>query len=307
MNRIEVFYPFFTKKALTFTMDDGNMKYDRMLLDILEPAGIKGTFNLCSDFHEGRERETREFYRGYEIANHSKYHPLVNLDGVEYVISPDHFDPETADKRLIYKVEGLDGFFWRMQPNGWRQMVFEDDFMRYVADGIKELNEIFGEGLVKDFAWPYGEQNNSCVKEKVKKIHRYVRKTGCTLDRDDFALPKDKKAWSYNADHTNLLGVMEKYEAYPNDGELKFFAFGVHSIDFERDLRWDDLRIFAERYGNRQDTYWYASVGEIFDYEEATLLLEITDSTVTNRSKLTLYLTVDGERISFLPGKTISI
>ena len=43
MKSIEFFYPSFTKKALTFTIDDGNMKYDAMLLDILKPAGIKVT------------------------------------------------------------------------------------------------------------------------------------------------------------------------------------------------------------------------------------------------------------------------
>lgn len=237
MKRIEFFYPSFTKKALTFTIDDGNMKYDSIFIGILEPAGIKGTFNLCSNFHEGREDITREFYQGYEIANHSKYHPLVNFDGVEYVISDDAFDSEMADKGYIYRVDGADGFYWRMQPNGWRQMVFEDKFITCVEDGKNELNKIFGGGSVKDFAWPYGEQNNSFVKEYVKKTHRYVRKTGCTLDRDGFSLPKDKKAWSYNANHMNLLEVMERYEAYPNDGELKFFAFGVHSIDFEKDSK----------------------------------------------------------------------
>ena len=307
MKRIELFYPLFTKKALTFTMDDGNMKYDAMLLDILKPAGIKGTFNLCSNIHEGREEITREFYRGYDIANHSKYHPLVNYDGVEYIIADEAFDSETANKDYIYRVEGHDGFYWQMQPNGWRQMVFEKDFIKFVEYGKRELDEIFGEGSVRDFVWPYREQDNAAVKEYIRRTHRSARKTGCTIDLDGFSIPKDKKAWSYNANHINLLEVMEKYEAYPDDGDLKFFAFGVHSIDFERDSKWDDLKLFAKKYGNRPDTYWYASVGEIFDYEEALSLLEIKDTSVNNRSSITLYLAIDGERISISPGEIIKI
>lgn len=305
MKRIEFYYPSFTKKALTFTIDDGNMKYDRMLLDILEPAGIKGTFNLCSDIHKGREKETREFYRGYGIANHCKYHPLVNFDGVEYVVSDEPFRPESSDHGKIYKVEGKDGFFWVMRPNGWRQMIYEEDFIRYVKEGLDELGEIFGGG-VKDFAWPYGEQNNAVVKEYVNSVHRSVRKTGPTIDLDGFAIPK-KLGWSYNANHLNLLEVMEKYEAYPDDGELKFFAFGVHSIDFERDSKWDVLKEFAKKYGNRPDTYWYATVSEIFDYEEATARLEVTDSTATNMSDIPLYVSVDGEKTVIAPGESVGI
>ena len=306
MKSIEFFYPSFTKKALTFTIDDGNMKYDAMLLDILKPAGIKGTFNLCSNIHKGREEECREFYRGYGIANHCKHHPLVNLDGVETLISTEPFDPDTSDKRYVYRV-GESEFYWRMQPNGWRQMVFEDDYIALAEAGLKELNDIFGEGSVRDFVWPYGEQSNSKVKEYLYRTHRSIRKTGCALDRDGFNLPSDKKEWMYNANDSNLLVAMEKYEAYPDDGNLKFFSFGVHSIDFERDSKWDDLREFASKYGNRPDVFWYASVGEIFDYGEAVSLVEITDGAVINRSGLTVYLAVGGEKKALSPGEMIRL
>ena len=295
MGKVSFFYPGFVRKAITFTIDDGNMKYDEMLLNILKPAGIKGTFNLCSNLHEGKEAQTKEFYIGYEIANHCKHHPLVNCSD-DLMVSEDEFNEQTSDAKFLYKVDGKEGFYWQMQPNGWRHMVFEDTYIRLVDEGLAELSEIFGQGSVRDFVWPYREMANDKVKEYVKKTHRSVRKTGCTLDTTGFAIPSDKHAWSYNANHINLLEVMEKYESYPNDGALKFFAFGVHSIDFERDDKWGDLSVFAEKYGNRPDTYWYASVGEIFDYEEALSSLEITESSVENTSNLTVYLEINGER-----------
>ena len=307
MKRIEYFYPNFSRKALSFTIDDGNMKYDAILLDILKPAGIKGTFNLCSNLHEGREAETVEFYRGYDIANHCKYHPLVNLDGENLVISDDQFDANTSDPRFLYRVDGNDRFYWQMQRNGWRQLTFEDDYIAFVKDGLSELNALFGEGTVKDFVWPYGERKNAKVFEFVKSMHRSVRKSGCTLDSTGFAIPADKYAWNYNANHTNLLEVMEKYEAYPDDGELKFFAFGVHAIDYENDQKWDDLRTFATKYGNRPDTYWYASVGELFDYEEAIAEVTITDFTVENHSDKAVYMAIDGKRTILEAGAEISI
>ena len=307
MKKIEFFYPSFTKKALTFTIDDGNMVEDAKLLAILAPAGIKGTFNLCSNIHLDIVERTKAFYSGYDIANHSKHHPLVNFDGIEYVISNDTFDPQVSDPTKIYKVDGRDGFFWLMRPNGWRQMVFEEDFLNYIKEGKEELEGIFSDREVKDFVWPYGEQNNAAAHDLIKKIHRSSRKTGCTRDTTSFDIPSDKYAWSYNADDNSLLEVMEKYEAYPDDGRLKFFAFGVHSVDFERDGKWGDLKEFALKYGNRPDTYWYASVGEIFDYEEAIASVKVIDGEIVNLSSLAIYLKLDGEKMIIAPNSKATI
>lgn len=306
MKDIKFLYPSLTRKALTFTIDDGNFKYDKMFLDILAPVGIKGTFNLCSNFHEGKEDFTREFYTGYGIANHCKYHPLVNYDGVEYTVSDEEFDEHTSDTGKVYPVKGENGFFWVIRPNGWRKMIFEPDFSRYAVEGQKELRLIFGEDAVRDFVWPYGEQNNAEVHKTIAKTHRSSRKTGCTFDLDGFAIPKDKYAWSYNANHANLLEYMKVYEEYPDDGELKFFSFGVHSIDFETSGKWDDLRIFADTYGNRPDTYWYASVEDIFDYEEAVFALEISDTEIRNPSTLTVYFELDGKVVTLKSKETYS-
>ena len=304
---IKLCYPGFLRKALTFTIDDGNLKYDQMLLDILKPAGIRGTFNLCSNVNVGQEDFLREFYRGYGIANHCKYHPFVNFDGVELVIRDEEFDEKTADPSFIYPVKEREGFYWQIKPNGWRQMTFRDNFIKCVKDGLDELNAIFGEGTVRDYVWPYGYQPSAAVNEFINKTHRSSRRTGCTLDTTGFALSEDKYIWSYNANHMNLLEVMEKYEAYPDDGELKFFAFGVHSIDFERDNKWEDLKAFAEKYGNRPDTYWYASVEEIFDYEEATAMLEISDTEIKNPSNIEVYLEIDGNKASIKPNSALRI
>ena len=307
MKSIKFLYPSLKRKALTFTIDDGNLKYDEMLLDILKPAGIKGTFNLCSNIHEGKEDLIREFYRGYGIANHCQYHPLVNFDGVEYPISNEKFDEATSDPKYVYPVEGREGFFWLMRPNGWRHMIFEPDFSRYVEEGQRELKAIFGENASRDYVWPYGKQDSASVMETIKRLHRSSRQTGCTLDKDGFAIPRDKYAWSYNANDMNLLEVMEKYEAYADDGELKFFAFGVHSVDFERDGKWDDLRTFAKLYGNRPETYWYASVEDIFDYEEAVKTLLITETEIKNPSTVEVYLEVDGKAMSVKPESVLKI
>ena len=307
MSKIEVCYPSFTKKAITFTIDDGNMVYDKKLTDILAPAGIRGTFNLCSNIHEGREEETLAFYSEYDVSNHCKHHPLINYDGVDYILSEDEFDEATADDSRIYRASGRPGFFWVKRPNGWRHMVFEDDFLSYIKEGKEELERLFCGREIKDYVWPYGNQDNAAAHEFIKKTHRSSRITGCTAGKDAFNIPLDKYAWSYTANHLNLLEIMEEYEAYPDDGELKFFAFGVHSIDFERDERWDSLRAFAEKYGNRPDVYWYTTIGELFDYDEAVRMLEKDSKRLINRSSSNIYLKIDGEPTVLGAGEEVLI
>ena len=113
--------------------------------------------------------------------------------------------------------------------------------------------------------------------------------------------------WTYNAHNATLLDVMKLYESYPDDGKLKFFSFGVHSIDFERANNWCDLETFAERYGSRPNDYYYASVGDILDYEDAVNSAIITETEIINNSNLPLYIKIDGGKLTILPQSSYKI
>ena len=95
MRKVDInFFPGWTRKSVTFSIDDGNIPMDTKFLSIVRPAGILGTFNLCSHWTDKMSpAEYREFYRGYEIANHCKYHPQVFSDTMRFVISDEKFDP----------------------------------------------------------------------------------------------------------------------------------------------------------------------------------------------------------------------
>ena len=107
--------------------------------------------------------------------------------------------------------------------------------------------------------------------------------------------------WSYGANHSNMTERAEEFEALDTDGELRWFCFGVHSHDFENNNCWYVLENFAKKYGNRPEDYWYATVGEIFKYEDATKAAKIEDNRIFNNSDLTLYATVDGECVEIAP------
>ena len=309
MKRIDAaFYPCWTRKAITFTIDDGNIAMDRRLLDIVKPAGIKGTFNLCSNINlRLSAEELRAFYDGYEIANHCKNHPYAFSDGVNYKLSKDKLDEKNADETVAYMTD-VDGIYMTMLYGRWRGACDKEYYCRYADEGRAELEAIFGEGSIRSFVWPYGEQNNSGVTEHLKAQGYYgIRKTGCLEDSTSFAPPADWNAWSYNTDHAGLLRVADMYERYPDDGELKFFSFGVHSVDFETFGKWDDLCEFARKYGSRPNEFYYATVGDIYDYIKALEMAVITENSIENRSEIPLYVKIDGVKTVLSPGQSVTL
>ena len=295
MKKIDLnYYPAWTRKSITFTIDDGNVPLDRKFLDITEPAGLKGTFNLTTPLKRLTTEEYREFYKGYEISNHCRYHAYPFTEETTREIKNELFDRDTADRAYGYltEEEGL----YRIFTYGWTYLAEDAKYMECVDKCQKELEDVFGKGKIRGYVWPCGLQYNDKVIEAVKSYgFQAVRKTGCVEDSTGFALPADRMMWSYNANYKDMTEVAEKYESWPDDGELKFFCFGVHSHDFENAGRWDVLIDFCAKYGNRPNDFWYASVGEIMDYEDAVKAVVISDTEICNPSNVDLYIKIDGE------------
>ena len=307
MKKIDLhYYPAWTRKSITFTIDDGNVPLDRKFLDITEPAGLKGTFNLKTPMKYLTPEGYREFYKGYEIANHCRYHAYAITEETKREIKNELFNKETADRAYGYltEEEGL----YRIFTYDWTYVADDEKYMKCVDECQKELEEVFGKGKIRGYVWPCGLQHNDNVIEAVKKYgFQSVRKTGCLEDTTGFALPADRMMWNHNANYQDMLEVGEKYEAYPDDGELKFFCFGVHSHDFENAGRWDVLIDFCAKYGNRPNDFWYASVGEIMDYEDAVKAVTVTETEIKNPSNIDLYIKIDGEKTILPANGSISL
>ena len=291
------YFPGWVRKSVTFTIDDGKLEPDRKFLDIVKPAGILGTFNLCSDrLSAMTEEEYRAFYRGYGIANHCKHHPGAFSDGEEYTFTDEPFDSKTADPALVYKTH-VSGLYHIHTQRGWRNRADDEGYLRFARESFEELKAVFGD-KVMGYVWPFVQQKNKVVVEGIRSAGYYcVRQSGGTRGEDGFKIP-EKFGWTYTAKQDNLLALSDVYEAYPDDGELKFFSVGVHSIDYETAGKWDDLREFARRFGNKPEKYFSESVENIFLYADATKEVEITDEYIYNPTEIDLYIKVDGERVT---------
>lgn len=302
------FFPGWVRKSISFTIDDGNLTQDKRFIDIVKKGGIKGTFNISNFYFDKLTPEGyREFYRGYEIANHVRLHPFALVDGVDYNYKSLPM-PEAAEMNGdLYPMEDVEGVYFVRKTNGWRKIASDDAYIRLTRECSEEIRKVFGD-VKLGFVWPYGMQKNRRVFEELKKMDFYaIRATGDTGDSTGFAIPKDRTRWSYNANNVTLLKWAKLFRDHPDDGELKTFIFGVHSVDFERSGNWCDLEEFTEKYGNRPEEFWYATNYEIFSYEDAVNALRITDATVENPSDVTVYITVDGEGVAVAPHSTLKL
>lgn len=288
------FFPGWTRKSITFSIDDGIVPNDRKFIEIVRPAGIRGTFNLCTHnlIYLSKE-EYKEFYKGYEIANHTKHHPYAFEDGINYKFADTLFDKEHADPEFVYPTE-TKHLYYIKKPQGWRKIADTEGYITFIEECQFELEEIFGRGTVRSFVWPFDLQSNAAVLEHLKHMDYYgVRRSGARCAEGNFTIEEDRMPWHYTANHSNLLEIADLYEKQEDDGNLKMFCFGIHSNDFEKENKWGELKEFAERYGNRPNEYYYASVGEIFDYADAVKKLVITDKEVINPTELDIYIRVD--------------
>lgn len=306
----QIYYPGWTKKAMTFTIDDGNVPLDRKFLQIVNPAGLRGTFNLCSNLLSDLSAAGyRQLYRGHGIANHAKYHVSAKKDGVEYHLSDLPKPAVEPDKQTLY-FSGVPGLRIGWICADYWDYVAEspEEYMRFVAQGQAELESVFGKGGVRGFVYPNGRQKNQQVNALLYKTdYDGLRVTGCVRDTTGYHLPQGPSPieWSYNADCMCLLEEAKKYEAVPDDEQLRFFSFGVHSADFERANKWDDLRVFCSRYGNRPTDYYYAPVSEIFSYVHAAKCLKITGNILCNPTNTDLYILRLGSRFILRAGEKI--
>ena len=299
------YFPGWVKKAVSFTIDDGNLRLDKRFIETVKPGGITGSFNLCGTSKMGNltPEEYREFYSGFEVTNHVSHHPKVIIPTDEYVLSDEPVDFEKSDRTKIYNT-GIDGLYYKAFTTWWGYVATTDVYIDLIDQGKKELEEVFGEGSVVGFVWPYRRQDDARLQRYIKDAgYASVRRTGY----GGFELPRDRMDWCYNANHSNLNDRAAAFDALPDDGELKWFCFGVHSHDFENNNCWDVLETFVANYGNRPGDFWYATVRDIFEYEDAVNAAEITETTIVNNSDKTLYAKIGEEKISIPARSTYTI
>ena len=300
----KITYPGFRMKAISFTLDDGNLDKDARVIEIVGKHGIKGSFNLCLTNYKDEEREMyRRLYSGYGIANHVFNHPYAFSDGVEYTVTDEPFDPDKSDFEKIYKKPNSDSLYYIHKTRGWRIITTAERYIELTEMTSDRIERIFGY-RPSGFVYPFGEMASARIKEYLYSTFRSVRRTGCNPD-PEFSLPESFLPWMYNANHLNLLELAKRFDSLPDD-RLRLFVFGVHSTDFERFDNYESLTRFAEMYGDREADFWYATIDEIVDYKASLDEVKISRGSIINNSCSDIYLLTGDKRVVLQAGMTLT-
>lgn len=322
------YFPGFVRKAVTFSMDDGIVTNDSPFINIVKRGGILGTFNLINtDSKYGlTDEQYKALYEGYEVANHHLFHPLPwfgfdGFDAEDFADVPIHETvlysdsiKNTLDSQYIYKTE-TEGLYYidynyhfakNYNTKYWHPIMTDEAYAKYAEETKKDIENLFGEGSVVGFAYPHGKTNDAVKAYFENAGYLYARRTLGKADNVNFSMPADRYDWSYNANHTTLNSVMSDFAACEDNGNLKFFCFGVHAVDY-KNAGWDELEEFVDTYGNRSDEFYYATVRDIFEYEDAVKALEITEEKIVNGSDIDVFVTVNNVKIIIPANSTYTL
>ena len=264
-------------KAVTLSYDDG-VEQDRRLMEILDAAGLRCTFNLNTGcfppegfkWPEGQihrrmpASEVQALYSGgvHEVAVHTLTHPdLTQLPMVALV-----------------------------------KEIYEDRC---------NLERMFG-GMVRGAAYPYGTYSDAVVEALHSCGIAYCR----TVESShDFSLPRDWLRLKPTCHHGDpqLASLCERFlEQNKAVGPRLFYLWG-HAYEFEANSNWEIIEEFAGRMGGR-DEIWYATNIAVYDYAHAWSELQINaaGTAAYNPTARTLWAQTDWNRVVCLPAGEVT-
>ena len=262
-------------KAFTLSYDDGH-RCDLRFIDILNKYGLKSTFNLNMGIvakDKTSPRLTREEYTCYE-------------------------GHEVATHGYTHP------FFSQLTPE---LVTYE------ITKDRSESEQFFGK-IVRGHAYAYGD-----VDEKSKEI---LKNAGVVYGRGvkstyNFGIPKDFLEWQPTCHHDEepLLKLIDKFlEDNPYGQPYLFYVWG-HTYEFDYNIErnnWDYAEEFCKKISGHEDTVWYATNIEIYEYINAykQLVFSMDGNLVYNPTSTDLWIgkyRSDEPAIRIPAGQTVKI
>ena len=159
-------------------------------------------------------------------------------------------------------------------------------------------------------AYANGSYNDEVVKALECCGIEYSR---TTVSTEKFDMPTDWLRLPATCHHRNprLMELAHQFVEIPeNEGYFwrnkpRLFYLWGHSYEFDRDNNWEILDELCEYVGGREDI-WYATNGEIYEYQKAYKSLRYTadESVVHNPTATDIYLLVGEKKVTVRAGET---
>ena len=269
-------FPGFLSKAFTLSYDDGPV-WDRNLIEMMTKYGVRGTFNLNSH---------------------------------RYNFAADDFADVAAEARELYLGSGNEVAAHTM---GHLNLTSNDSGfgIRSIIRDRELLEEMFGV-IIKGMAYPYGAYNDTVVEMCRLCGVNYCRTVEST---GKFSMPRDWLRLPATCHHNapNLMELADKFvntkplsEAW-RQGPSMFYVWG-HSYEFNDNGNWQVMEELLKRVTDT-DTVWYATNGQIFDYEKAfkSLVYSANGEMCYNPTVTDVYLSYYGKDVVVKSGETVDL
>ena len=214
------------KKAVTFSYDDGTVQ-DGRLIALFQKYGIKGTFNLCSEWllrHKGDpfvgrnpkicREDVRALYAGQEIAAHTLNH--------------------------LHLTKCKDG-----------------EVIRQVEEDRRVLSDLAGYEVV-GMAYPYTDFDGR-VMELIKN-HTGIRYCRASSKKPpDFEVPTNLlqvRATVFHLKFEEMTALAQEFISLEPDSPKLFYVYG-HSYELDDTPGgWEKLEEVLKLIGNREDIFY---------------------------------------------------
>jgi peptidoglycan/xylan/chitin deacetylase (PgdA/CDA1 family) len=215
---------------------DDGETYDIKLAQILRSHGMKGTFNLNSGTLA--ETEGGKYVSKYKLAEIYEGHEIA-IHGVEHKNLLDMTDEEVAIELMVDR---------------------------------QNLEKLIGKPI-HGMAYAFG-----AFDERIMKIAQTVGVHYSRTVRENhfFDIPRNFLAWDATCHHNNdLINHGKRFLEVPEWRELSLMYVWGHSYEFGIPNDWSVIEEFTDMMQG-QDSIWYATNGEIYDYITAMKRLEFT-------------------------------
>lgn len=263
-------------KALTFSYDDG-VKQDIRFIELLNRYNMKGTFNLNSGLY----------------ATEDKVYPAgrVNRRMTEKAITELY-----ADGRHEVAVHSYTHpFLETLTP---AVMAYE------IVKDREGLEAQFGK-IVRGMAYPMGTFSDEVVDVLKSCGILYARTTKTT---EKFDIPTDWLRLPATCHHNNprLMELAEKFVTMKVKHHPQLFYLWGHTYEFDDNDNWNVIEAFTEYMSGKEETIWYATNIEIFEYIEdyKRLIFSVDGTVVKNPTARTLWFALNGKTVSVEAGET---
>ena len=273
MQNIQMVFPGGKRKAFTVSYDDGAAA-DIRLAELMRKYGIKGTFNLCTDFLGVKtdvfpgggfvsEDEIKDVYNGQEIACHTLSHMKltdIGATAVSYQLA--------ANRCSLEKLSGQ---------------------------------------IVTGAAYPFGFYDKKVLDILKNCGFEYAR---TTISTGKYDLPENFLAWHPTCHHNDerLFSLLETFfidSEFP--GFPQVFSLWGHSFEFDRIDNWDRIERVFSLVSGQEDKVWLAVNGEIVSYVNSFRQLRYSAdcSMIYNPSCREIWISVDDTVYNIPGGKAV--